>query len=353
MKKSKKSVKFLTVIYGFISALNLSAVELLTSDGAWTNTEILASSNNGVQDNTLHNGGFGNYFGSYFWSNNTTDYIDMKATALNPQQHFTAGYTYIYKSEGSAEIAGDNSYHNTFNIELLANDAATGIKVTGNNYSNQDVVGSNSIGGSLQVNSHSTYSGKRIGIRINGNGKQTRWRPDGTTSLSTLLTNHAGFNGGDGLGALYSLTFKGSSQVTNYDHVLDMGLTKFKCGIKKNYIWLNNNNSGKNAITFGSETDTFRANTKYTIAIEVKKHISQDASRNSIDIVMGNGSYTKTIMTSPNLKTYTFTVNADDTGLKGKSFNFNITSSDFTSLEGQINQYHIYSFSIEAAYPGR
>jgi hypothetical protein len=349
MKKSKISVKLLTVMYCFISLSNLSAVELLTSDDAWTNTEILASSNNGLQNNTPHNGGLGNYFGPYFWSNNTTDYIDMKATALNPQQHYTAGYTYIYKSEGGAEVAGDNSHHNTFNIELLANDAATGIKATGNNYSNPDVVGSNSIGGSLQVNSHSNYAGKRIGIRINSNGSQTRWRPDGTTSLSALLTNHTGFKGGDGLGALYSVTFRGSSQVINYDHVLDMRLTKFKCGLGKNYIWMNNNNSGKNALTFGSETDTFRANTKYTIAIKVKKHISQDASRNSIDIVMGDGAYTKTILTSPNLKTHTFTVNVDDIGLKGKSFNFKITSSDFTSREGQLNQYHIYSFSIEAA----
>jgi hypothetical protein len=268
----------------------------------------------------------------------------MRATAANPQQNYTAGYTYSYQSVGHSAIA---DYNTTFNAELLANGVPTGENVSGNNFTVPGTAGSNTLSGELQVESDFTYLGQQIAMRISSQGVQTRWRADGSTSLSALLTNHANFDGGVVAGALYSTSFSGGAQVIEYDHVLDMRLTKNGGAIEGDKFRINNSHVNQNTVSFGSETDTFRADTKYTISIEAKKHISQDASQNSIDIVMGGGVHTETITISPTRNSYTCTVTVDDTGLKGKGFNFDITASDKTST-GQTNQYHIYAFSIKA-----
>jgi hypothetical protein len=345
MKKPKILVSCLAAVHILHAATILQGIELLSSHEAWTQLGVQASSNNGKQNNTYKNGGFVKWGGACFFCNQSSSgSLEMRATAANPQQNYTAGYTYSYQSVGHSAIA---DYNTTFNAELLANGVPTGENVSGNNFTVPGTAGSNTLSGELQVESDFTYLGQQIAMRISSQGVQTRWRADGSTSLSALLTNHANFDGGVVAGALYSTSFSGGAQVIEYDHVLDMRLTKNGGAIEGDKFRINNSHVNQNTVSFGSETDTFRADTKYTISIEAKKHISQDASQNSIDIVMGGGVHTETITISPTRNSYTCTVTVDDTGLKGKGFNFDITASDKTST-GQTNQYHIYAFSIKA-----
>ena len=342
MKRSKSFVKYLLAAHSLIAAINLQAVELLTSQGAWNATDVVASSNSGGQNNTQNSGSFGDSGGAIFSSDAVNEYIDMQAAATNPQQKYTAGYTYRYESLGHSTTLAQQS---TFNVGLLANGDLTGNNVSGNNYT--DTAGSNNISDELQVKSDFAYLEQQIGMRISSNNAQTKWYADGSTSLSALLTNHAGFDGGNGAGALYSTSFSGDAQAINYDHVLDMSLTYTGGAIVDDFIKFNNNGAVKNTVNFGSETDTFRANTGYKITINAIKRFSADGNQNSIDIVMGDDTHTKTITVSTNVvTTFDFTINADDVGLGGKAFKFDISASNFTN--GGSNQYRIYDFSIEA-----
>lgn len=341
--KNKTFVKCLLAVHSLIAPVSLQALELLTSQGAWTDSAIVGSSNDNRQNNSRNGGALGDWAGAAFSSNAASQYIDMQATAANPQQNYTAGYTYSYQSLGHSATGGHNS---NFNVELLANGSGSGDSVSGNNYTDAGTAGSNNISGELQVAVGSTLIDQQIGMRISSDGEQTRWNADGTTSLSALLTDHAGFDGGNGAGALYSTSFSGSAQVIDYDHVLDMSLTMSGGKIVDDFIRFNNNHTAKHTVSFGSEPDTFRADTRYKITINAKKQYFADATQNSINIVMGDDTHTETITVPTSVTTLDFTINADDVGLAGKAFKFDIAASDFTN--GGANQYRIYDFNIEA-----
>jgi hypothetical protein len=350
MTTRKTFVKFMLAAYSLIASTSLQAVELLTSDGAWgkdtaNNNVLFPSTNNDWQSNTQSNGAFSSYNGVMFGSSTVNEYIEMNATTNHEQQKYTAGYTYRYKSLGHSTMA---NRRNTFNVELLADGDLTGVKVTGNNYrgTGTDALNSNTLIGELKVEKNDAYDEKQIGMRISANGPRTKWYADGSTSLSALLTNHAGFDGGNGAGALYSTSFSGDAQAINYDHVLDMSLTYTGGAIVDDFIKFNNNGAAKNTVNFGSETDTFRANTGYKITINAIKRFSADGNQNSIDIVMGDDTHTETITVPTSATTLDFTINADDLGLAGKAFKFDISASAVTSV-GE-NQYRIHEFSIEA-----
>ena len=345
MTTRKTFVKYLLAAHSLIAAINLQAVNLLTSQGAWSTTDVVASSNSDSQNNTRNSGYFDIYAGgATFSSNLVSEYIAMRAAADNPQQNYTAGYTYSYQSLGYSLLPSHNSI---FNVGLLANGVLTGDNVSGNNYMVSGIAGSNNISGELQVESGFAYLGQQIGMRISSQGIQTKWFADGSTSLSALLTNHAGFDGGSGAGALYSTSFSGSAQAINYDHVLDMELTLAGGAvIEADYLRLNNDTDGKNIASFGSATDTFRANTRYKITINANKQVNADATQNSIDIIMGDDTHIVTIPVPTSVTTLDFTINADDVGLAGEAFKFYIAASDLTTTG--INQYRIYDFSIEA-----
>ena len=345
MTTRKTFVKYLLAAHSLIAAINLQAVNLLTSQGAWSTTDVVASSNSDSQNNTRNSGYFDIYAGgATFSSNLVSEYIAMRAAADNPQQNYTAGYTYSYQSLGYSLLPSHNSI---FNVGLLANGVLTGDNVSGNNYMVSGIAGSNNISGELQVESGFAYLGQQIGMRISSQGIQTKWFADGSTSLSALLTNHAGFDGGSGAGALYSTSFSGSAQAINYDHVLDMELTLVGGAvIEADYLRLNNDTDGKNIASFGSATDTFRANTRYKITINANKQVNADATQNSIDIIMGDDTHIVTIPVPTSVTTLDFTINADDVGLAGEAFKFYIAASDLTTTG--INQYRIYDFSIEA-----
>ena len=345
MTTRKTFVKYLLAAHSLIAAINLQAVNLLTSQGAWSTTDVVASSNSDSQNNTRNSGYFDIYAGgATFSSNLVSEYIAMRAAADNPQQNYTAGYTYSYQSLGYSLLPSHNSI---FNVGLLANGVLTGDNVSGNNYMVSGIAGSNNISGELQVESGFAYLGQQIGMRISSQGIQTKWFADGSTSLSALLTNHAGFDGGSGAGALYSTSFGGSAQAINYDHVLDMELTLAGGAvIEADYLRLNNDTDGKNIASFGSATDTFRANTRYKITINANKQVNADATQNSIDIIMGDDTHIVTIPVPTSVTTLDFTINADDVGLAGEAFKFYIAASDLTTTG--INQYRIYDFSIEA-----
>ncbi len=334
----------IVILLAFVTAASLQGTELLTSSGAWTTTGINASS--GTQANTVNNGAFSSWGGASFNSNTTTTYIDMQTAAGNPQQNYTAGYTYSYSSKG---FSPTNALETTFNVQLLGNGALVGgTQVTGNNYqaAGGDELDSNVINGSYQVNGGDALIGQRIGMRINSNGEQTRFRAeDGAASLSVLLTNHLGFDGGNGEGALYSTTFNGSAQTTTFDYVLDMVLSGSGV-VGSNFVRINNTDTTQQTATFASATDTFRAGTSYQITFDANRSFKEDAAQDSLNIVLGGGTYTENIVMSDTRSTYTFTVDADAEGLVGQAVSFDFLADSLTT--SGTNQFRIYDFEMTA-----
>jgi hypothetical protein len=341
MYKSKIFVKYLLVAHGLIAAVSLQAVDLLSSQGAWTNSGT-ANPAGIPQSNNNSGGSFNEWNGASFWSHSGSEYFNMQATDSNPQQNYTAGYTYSFQSQGHSAIV---SHHNSFQIDLLAGGDVVSGGVSGNNYSLAGSAGSNIITGSIDVDNGDVYNGKQIGMRISSNGTQTRFLADGSTSMSALLTNHAGFNGGNGVGALYSTSFSDNAQTINYDHVLDMELTLAGGAIENHYLRLNNNTTEKNIASFGSDTDTFRSGTKYRVTFNAEKAVNGDATQNSLDIIMGGGGYTQIVTLGGAYEAVDFTIDADARGLVGSDFIFGIEASDVTTTG--INQYRISDFNIQ------
>ena len=338
MDKSKIFVKYLLVAHGLIAAVSLQAVDLLSSQGAWT--KLGTANPAGIPQSNNNSGGrFDEWNGASFFSDSGSEYFNMEATSSNPQQNYTAGYTYSFQSQGRSALA---SHNNSFKIDLLAGGDVVSGGVSGNNYSLPGDAESNIITGSIDVDNGDVYNGKQIGMRISSNGTQTRFLADGSTSMSALLTNHAGFNGG----ALYSTSFSGGAQFINYDHVLDMELTLAGGDIENDYVRLNNNTSEKNKASFGSDTDTFRSGTKYRVTFNVEKSVNDDATQNSLDIIMGGGGYTQRVTLGAAYQAVDFTIDADARSLVGSGFIFSIEASDFTSNPTEVNQYRISDFNV-------
>lgn len=342
MAKRKTFVKFLLSAHSLIVATSLQAVELLTSDGAWNANGVITSSNGGAQTNSNIGGTFVGWGGVTFNSNNDSQHLDMQATESNPQWKYAAGYTYNYRSTSVSSVS---------DVNQVAYLTANGQKVAASRISgpNTSIPGnpnaSNTISGSFVVAAGDDVVDQIIGMRLSSEGIQSRFRLNGN-DVNALLTNHADFDGGNDVGALYSTYFSGNVQETPYDHVLDMSLTNSGGGISSNHFYINNSSSSRNTVSFGSETDTFRAGTIYKIKFDAKQHVANDPDQKSIDIVMGGGVYSKTITMSSTKATHTLSVDADAENLEGKEFSFEILASSLTS-EGS-NQYHIYDFSIEA-----
>jgi hypothetical protein len=345
MKTIKIPTTLLTVL---IAATSLQAVELLTSDGAWDTEGINNSSNSGAQTNSNNDGKFVNWGGVTFNSNSENNYFDMQATKSNPQQSYAAGYTYYYRS---TSVTSSSTVVNQVAYLTADGSTITASRIFGPNSSNpHDPSASHTISDSFVVATGDNVVGQTIGLRLSSEGAQSRFRLNGN-DVNALLTNHAGFDGGNGVGALYSTSFSDGAQVTAFDHVLDMHLTNVGGAITSDFFRINNDSTFQNTISFGSETDTFRTGTSYQISIVANQALANDSNQNSIKIVMGddilNNTYTETITMSANPATYTFTVDVDDKKLAGAAFRFEISASSLTS-GGATNQYRIYEFKVSA-----
>lgn len=333
-----------TLLAGTVSLAPASV--LITSVGAWDSVGVIASSNGGIQANSNSSGTFGaNGANAYYASNGSGDNLTMQTATGNPQQNYTAGYTYTYQATSYAALLPN--HNDNQNVQLIAGGSlVSGTLVTGAN--NLGAVNSPvTIQGSYAVASGNANIGQRIGIQLFSDGIQSRWLNDGSTTLSALLTEHLGFDGGNGAGALYSTAIAGGAQTTAFDHILDMSLALGGATVEANYVRFNNNATTQQSATFGSATDTFRAGTSYQIIFDANQAVINDSTQDSLNIVLGGGIYTETILMSGTRDTYSFTVDADALSLAGSALSFQFIANSVTANAGP-NQFRVYDFEVTA-----
>lgn len=317
------------------------AALLVTSDGAWSTTAANGTSNGGAQTNWNTAGTFNSWGGASFNVNAESQYMDMQATAANAQQSYAAGYTYSYRSSAAAAIAG---HANNQVVYLTANGGTVaGSRVAGAN--NTGTYGSgdrNTINGSYAVSGGDAIIGQTIGLRLSSEGIQSRFRADGDSDLSALLTTHANFNGD---GVVYSTAFgKDGGGLIDTDHVLDMTLSNDGGALEDGYFRINNNATAQNWFSIASATDTFRSGDTYTIAFDARKAIDGDTGQNELAISLG--SFSTNISIGAATASYSFDVDADAAGIAGESLDVLFQSADVTG--SGVNQYQVSDLNIAA-----
>ena len=318
------------------------SAQLITSDGAWINTAVNATSNGGLQANSNTGGSFGGWGDASFFSNAETQYLGMQASITSVQQTYTAGYTYSYQSTARAALAS----HAANQVVSLTGDGAVvaGTRVAGpNNTGTFGTLDPNTVNGSYVVSTGNAVIGETVGVRISSEGAQSRFWAEAVTAttgsgVSALLTEHANFNGD---GSIYSTSFNAGG-AGDIDHVLDMTLSGVAEGAGD--IYLNNNTTDQNIMLIGSADDTFRAGTIYRITFDANKHIEQDSAQN--DLTISLGTYTTDITIGSTLDSYTFDVDADAAGIVGQLLGVGIEASALTTTEA--NQYIIYDLDLVA-----
>jgi hypothetical protein len=318
------------------------SAQLITSDGAWTTTAVNATSNGGLQDNSNTGGSFGLWAGPSFLSNGSNQYLDMQASATSVQQTYTAGYTYSYQSTARAP----NVAYDDIQVVSLTSNAAVvaGTPVAGSNNTGTFGTGDpNTVNGSYVVSTGNAVIGQTVGVRISGEGVQSRFWAEAVTAtagsgVSALLTEHANFNGD---GNIYSTSFNAGG-AGDIDHVLDMTLSGV--GEGNGDIFLNNTTTIQNIMLIGSADDTFRAGTIYRITFDAKKQIEQDSAQN--DLTISLGTYTTDITIGNIVGSYTFDVDADAAGIVGQLLGVGIKASALTTTG--LNQYKIYDLDLVA-----
>jgi len=326
-----------------MGAASLQAVELITSDGAWTTSAINATSNGGAQTNTSVGGAFSGWGGPAFVNvNNEGDYINMQATASNPQQTYAAGYTYSYNSTAYAALDG----HKNNQVAYLTADGSTvaASRISGLNYTGSAgaaSTNSRTISGSYVVSAGNPIIGQTIGLRLTSEGIQSRFRADGTSDLSALLTEHADLNGD---GVIYSTSFATNANgLIATDHVLDMTLS----GVTPNgeFFFMNYTAAGdKNVATFASESDTFREDAIYRISFDAMKKYNSDPTQ--MDLSFSLGTFTTDMTVTTDLASYSFNVDAEAVGIDGEALSIVITPTG--KPDTGTDQFRLYDFEIAA-----
>ena len=336
MRNTLMTITALAMVHVAHSAL------LITSDGAWSTTAANGTSNGGAQTNWNTGASFGSWGGSSYNVNAETQYMDMQATAANAQQAYAAGYTYSYRSSAAAAIAG---HANNQVVTLTANGGTVAAsRVAGaNNTGTYGSLDRNTINGTYAVSAGNAIIGQTVGMRLSSEGIQSRFRADGDSDLSALLTAHANFNGD---GSIYSTAFgkDGGGGLIDTDHVLDMTLGNNGGGLEDGYFRINNNETGKNWFSIGSATDTFRSGDTYTIAFDASKPIDQDTGQNELAISLG--SFSTNISIGAATASYSFEVDADTAGIAGESLDVLFQSADVTG--SGVNQYQVSDLNIAA-----
>jgi hypothetical protein len=304
------------------SALSLQAVELITSDGAWTSSGLVSSSNGNAQANLNANGVFNPWGGATFSGvNNENVYMSMQTKAGNPQQYYTAGYTYSYQSTAYAM----NANGLTNQVAYLTADGETieASRISGpNSLGNGGPWDPNTISSSFAVATGDAVVSQRIGLRLTSENVQSRFKADGLSGVSALLTEHANFND-DGI--IYSTAFNkdGDNNLIADDFVLDMTLS----GVLQadGYLELDYSSSGtKDTATLASTTDTFRENTTYQISFTAQKSQNNDTSQMDLSFELGDH-FTTNIEVGVDMSNYEFKVDASAAGIAGKPLSIKIT----------------------------
>jgi len=327
-------------------AVGAQAAELITSDAAWSSTAALSPSNGGAQDNwKTSDGALSSWGGTSFEVNSEGAYMNMQATGSNILPVYTEGYTYNYKASAAAAIATHSTNQVVY---LLANGSTVaGSRVAGLN--NTGTYGNNdrpTISGSVAVAAGDPLIGQTVGVRLTSEGAQCRFKADGSSGLSAVLTDHLGFNGD---GVIYSTSFddNGSGGWIATDYVLDMVLSGVT--VLPGYISMNSNESGaKNTATLASAEDTFRGDGTYIITFDAKKQIDSDSSHNDLSVTLGD--FTTNVEIATAVTTYTVEVDADAAGITGQLLSIVIEPAG-TPASG-IDQFRLYDLTICSATDG-
>ena len=321
------------------------AAALLTSAGAWSSTGVVAQSNHGTQTNSNQNGQFSNWAGATFSANAESQNLDMQATATSVQQCYAGGYTYGYRSTALAALASDSTNQVAY---LTANgNPVSASRISGPN--NTGTFGSsdtNTITGCYAVGPGDPLIGQIIGLRLSSEGLQSRFHADGASGVSAILTTHAQLNGN---GVIYSTAFMTNSTggLVATDDVLDMSPNSSGGALQNGHWEINNTTLTRDWFTIGSSGDTFRAGTVYTITYTAQKTINQDAAQNALTVSLGSFSTNLTIGTS--VRSYAFSVDADEAGLTGEDLRVMFQAATHT-VTG-FNQYRISGLEIAASAP--
>lgn len=215
--------RWIIAIMSIAYAVGGQAGMLITSDGAWDSSGVVALSNGGVQTNYNFNGEFGSAAGNDYFSSNAnseeTNFMYMAAAPGNPDLTYQAGKTYIYQIQGYAAIAG---HSNTQNVMLIAGSDTNGIAgtlVSGlNNTGTYGINDQVAISGSYTVEAGDPVIGQPIGMKLYSNGIQTRWCSDESSFISSVLTDHIS------TGTLFSTEFEldGSGELITTGNLVEM-----------------------------------------------------------------------------------------------------------------------------------
>ena len=336
-------------------ALGTQAVELITSDGAWDASGLAPTSNNGAQTNSRKGGVFGSWGGATFNSNAERYWLRMQTTADNLHPKYTAGYTYSYYSTSvsSHKVKSKQIAH------LTANDIkVTGSEISGDNCAELKIPeASNTISGFIEVAAGDAIVDKTIGLQLASESHQSRFRADGTSSVSALLTQHADFNGN---GIIFETSFDKNNQgnLVSDDFVLDMTLTGGRH--LSGYLELDYNNNtnstninkprkaARHIVKLASVTDYFREHTVYKVRFEAIKSQNGDPTQNDLTFSLGGHKTNITIGTSQT--THTFEVDADAAKILGRSLSLTV-APEGEPASGCVNRFRLYNLQISAHTP--
>lgn len=348
MKKWIIAIAAIGLVFG------IQAGTLITSDGAWDNTSVIALSNGGVQTNYNNSGGFNSAAGKDYFSSNAnaseTNTMYMAAVPGNPDLTYQAGKTYIYQIQGYAAIAG---HSNTQNVMLIAGSDTNGVAgtlVSGlNNTGVYGVDDQVAISGSYTVETGDPIIGQSIGMKLYSSGIQTRWYSDGSSFVSSVLADHTA------TGTLFETEFEldGAGELITSANPIEMEVVDGESLINTasdSYFRMNINAAGaKNNFKLDAQADSFRASTIYTLSFRGQKTIEGDAAQNEVDIILG-GTYTNTLSISTTTTPYSFAVDSDDIGLVGDDLSIEFVPSGVSTAAG-VNQYRVFNIDFSAAAP--
>jgi methionine-rich copper-binding protein CopC len=279
----------------------------------------------------------------------------MQARADNLHPKYTAGYTYSYYSTSvsSYKVKSKQISHLT----------ANGIKVAGSEISGDNCAelgipeASNTISGFIAVAAGDAVIDKTIGLQLASESPQSRFRPDGTSSVSALLTQHANFNGN---GIIFETSFNKNNQgnLVADDFVLDMTLTggrhisgylELDYNNKVNSTDINKpRNASRHVVKLASVTDYFRAQTVYKVSFDAIKIRNDDPTQN--DLIFSLGGYKTNITIGTSETTHTFEVDADAAKILGKSLSLTVEPEGEPALGG-VNRFRLFNLQISAHTP--
>lgn len=316
------------------------AATIITSDGAWTTTDVVEVSNGGSQTNFNSGGTFNSFAGAVFSSSGTNQVMYMSSLSNT----YEVGKTYIYQVEGLAAAAARDDIQN---VELIAGTNTSGIAgtlVSGPN--NTGVYGVNdrvAISGSYAVEAGDPIIGQRVGMKLYSSGFETRFHANGTSFIATVASSHTG--------TLYETEFDldGGGDLITTANPIDMEVVDGAGLIISggdSYFRMNLNSTGdRNTVTLDAQADSFRADILYTVSFLGNRSINDDPLMKEVNVILG-GSYTKTLTFSSFSKTnYSFTVNAEDVGLVGKDLSIKFIPAGSNTVSG-ANQYRVYNLEL-------